>query len=234
MTSASCASRKFLDVAPLSRIAVLAAVLAAAAACSLDSPYVRVRVEMPTPAAVRTVDYREIVVAGFVATRPAEDVDLNDGLSSFFESELKVRVPAAAVSRRPAPESEDALKQEEIWRAAAGPERKVLFLAGKARFDQELRKALLESGPSRAEEPFSRDKVWEERKSFTLEATLMLIDGSTGRPIFEKEYKETATYANTRQPAGFALFDVLQRLKVKFFRDALGSQRIQERYLLYK
>lgn len=230
MTSASRSPR----AVPLLKAALLPAALAAAAACSLDSPYVRVRVEMPTTAVVRAEDYREVVVAGFVVARPAEGVDLNDGLSSFFETEFKVRVPSAVISRRPAPESEDALKQDERWRSAAGSGGKVLFLTGKAGFDQELRKALLESGPSRAEEPFSRDKVWDERKSFTLEATLMLIDGSTGRPVFEKEYKETATYTNIRQPAGFALFDVLQRLKVKFFRDALGAQRLQERYLLNK
>lgn len=218
----------------LSRVVGLPLFLAALSACSLDSPYVRVRVEMPAPAAVRVEDYREIVLAGFHVAEPAADVDLNRDLSAFFEPELKLRTKAAVVRRRPAPDDAALLKQEDFWKGTAGAGDKVLFLTGKARFDQELRKALLEKDRGRSEDPFTSDKAWDERKSFTLEVTMMLIDGATGRPVFEKDYKETATYSNIRQPAPFALFDLMQRLKVKFFRDVLGAERIQERYLLYR
>ncbi|OGD24551.1 MAG: hypothetical protein A2Y56_13100 [Candidatus Aminicenantes bacterium RBG_13_63_10] len=217
-----------------SPVLFLLSFLAASAACSRNTAYVRVRLEVPTAPAVKVADYREIAVAGFCLPEPSTDVDLDQDLSAFFEAELKIRSGAAVSRRRLTLDDEALLGQEDFWKMANGAENKTLFLTGKARFEQELRKALLEKGGRRGEDPFRKDKVWEERKAFTLEASLMLIDGTTGRPVFERDYKEVATYSNIRQPASFALFDILQRLKVKFFRAVLGTERTQERYLLIK
>jgi len=246
MRSASRAARKLPGPVPvrkdaqpprgMRRAAWPAAVLflAALSACTLDSPYVRVRVEMPTVPAVKVDDYREIVVAGFHVAAPAEGVDLDADLSAFFEAELRARTGAQVARRRIVPEDAARLKEEEFWKRASGESGKTLFLSGTAVLEEESRKALLEKARRHDEDPFSTDKVWDERKVFTLKTTLMLIDGPSGRPVFEKEYKETATYADVRQPAPFALFDVMQRLKLKFFRAAFGGNRIQERYLLYR
>jgi len=219
---------------PAAGLGLLAAALTALAACALNPAYVRLRIEMAAPGAVRTDGCREIVVAGFHVAEAPDGIDLDRDLTAFFEAEFKIRSGAVVSRRRLAPDDEALLGNEEYWKAAGGGNNGVLFLTGKARFAQELRKALLERESARGEDPFLSDRVWKERRSFTLEATVMLIEGATGQPVFEKDFKETAAYANLRQPASFALFDMLQRLKIKFFRDVFGAERLQERYLLNK
>lgn len=218
----------------LRRAAGLVLLAAGLSACALNPAYVRLRIEMAAPGTVSMGGYREIVMAGFHVAEAPDDVDLDGDLTAFFEAEFKIRSEAAVSRRRAAPDDEALLGDEEYWKAAGGGNDGILFLTGKARFSQELRKALLEREPARGEDPFLSDKIWEERRSFTLEATVMLVDAATGRPVFEKDFKETAAYANLRQPASFALFDMLQRLKLKFFRDVFGAERLQERYLLNK
>ncbi|MBN2199389.1 MAG: hypothetical protein JW747_06010 [Candidatus Aminicenantes bacterium] len=216
------------------RASGLALAAAALSACALNPAYVRLRVEMSAAGAVRADAYREIVMAGFCIAEAPDGIDLDRELSSFLEAEFKTRTRTPISLRRLAPDDEALLEKEEFWAAAAEGTEGTLFLTGKARFSQELRKALLERDAGRGEDPFVGDKEWKERRSYTLEATVMLIEGATGRPVFEKPYKETASYSNLSQPAAFALFDILQRLKIKLFSDVLGAERLEERYLLNK
>jgi len=212
----------------------LALVIAGLAACSLDPSYLSLRLEAPSLPSVKTTDYREIAVTDFFLPDPSPDTNLNQEVAEYFRTEVSFRFKGPVSRRSLTLDKEERLKDEAFWKEAASGAPGILFLTGKARLEQELRKALIDGALRPREEPFAQDKTWNERKSFILQITLILIDGGTGRPIFEKEYKETANYANTKQPASFALFDMLQQLKLKFFRTVFGSDRLQDRYLIFR
>jgi hypothetical protein len=218
----------------LRRALALALVTAGLAACSLDPSYLSLRLEAPSLPAVKTNDYREIAVTDFFLPDPVSDINLSQEVAEYFRTEVSFRFTGPVSRRSLALDKEEKLKDEAFWKEAASGAPGVLFLTGKARLEQELRKALMDRDSRASEEPFAQEKTWNERKSFTLQITLLLIDGGTGRPIFEKEYKETANYANTKQPVSFALFDMLVQLKLKFFRTVFGSDRLQDRYLIFR
>ncbi len=218
----------------LKRALALALVMAGLAACSLDPSYLSLRIEASSLPAVKTNDYREIAVTDFFLPDTSPDINLNQELAEYFRTEVSFRFKGPVSRRSLILDKEEKLKDEAFWKEAASGAPGILFLTGKARLEQELRKALLDKDTRTREEPFVQEKTWNERKSFTLQITLLLIDGGTGRAIFEKEYKETANYANTKQPVSFALFDMLQQLKLKFFRTVFGSDRLQDRYLIFR
>jgi hypothetical protein len=212
----------------------LALIIAGLAACSLDPSYLSVRIDLPSPPAVKTNDYREIAVTDFFLAEPAADINLSQEVAEYFRTEISFRFKGSVSRSSLTLDNEEKLKDEAFWKDAASGDPGILFLTGKARLEQELMKALLARDSRSIEEPFAQKKTWNERKSFTLQITLLLIDGGTGKAVFEKEYKETASYTNTKQPVTFALFDLLQQLKLKFFRTVFGSDRIQERYFIFR
>jgi len=208
--------------------------LAGGWACSVNSSYLMLRLEALSVPVLKTEDFREMAVTDFYVPEPALDLNLNQEVTDYFRAELGPRFKGSVSRRSLVPDKEETFKDEAFWKEAAGGATGVLFLTGKIRLDQELRKALLNEDIGSRENPFLQKKVWNERKNFTLQTTLFLIDGGTGRVVFQKDYKEEANYANIKQPSAFALFDLLQQLKVKFFRSVFGSARIQERYLLFR
>jgi hypothetical protein len=216
------------------RSLLLALALAGGWACSVNSSYLMLRLEALSVPAVKTDDFREMAVADFYIPESAPGINLNQEVTDFFKAEAGSRFRGTVSRRSLILDKEEKLKDEAFWKEAAGGAPGVLVLTGKIRLEQELRKALLNEDIGSRENPFLQKKVLNERKNFTLQATLFLIDGGTGRVLFEKDYKEAANYANTKQPSAFALFDLLQQLKVKFFRTVFGSVRIQERYLLFR
>jgi hypothetical protein len=78
------------------------------------------------------------------------------------------------------------------------------------------------------------NKGLAERRIFNLVLDLCLIRADTGEIVFRKEYKETRTFPNPNQPFSFAFFELLPRIKKKFFRTILAEERGQERYLILK
>ena len=118
-----------------SPVLFLLSFLAASAACSRNTAYVRVRLEVPTAPAVKVADYREIAVAGFCLPEPSTDVDLDQDLSAFFEAELKIRSGAAVSRRRLTLDDEALLGQERPGRdvevAPADPAKRGRSLADK-------------------------------------------------------------------------------------------------------
>jgi hypothetical protein len=212
----------------------LTLILVCLASCSLNNSYVRIRVEAPSVPSVKMSDYREIAVADFFVPEPAPGLNLNRELTDYLKTELGFRFKGN-ISRRSLPlDKEDNLTDEAFWKEAAAGASGLLFLTGKASLEEELRKALLNKGSQGLEEPFTKEKAWAERKNFTLQVTLILIDGGTGSPVFKKEYKETINYTNIKQPPAFALFDLLQQLKLKFLRSVFGTDRPQERYIIFR
>jgi hypothetical protein len=97
---------------------------------------------------------------------------------------------------------------------------------------QETRKALSEDAMKELDGPFEQGKKLLERRVVTLELTLFLLRAETGELLYKKDFKETKSFENTKQPASFAFFELLHKVKQKFFRAVLGESRVQDRFLI--
>jgi hypothetical protein len=208
--------------------------LAAALACaSCGTPQSnKVMLEIPGPAAVNPDKIEALFLTNFWLAQEVKGLDLNKELKEFWTGELAVHFKGPIQSREVRFDKDGLFADASFWKELAGGAPRTLILTGRVSFAQETRKALLEVEKGVVGEPFTKEKTWDVRRNFTLEARLYFIAADTGLVVKDKEYKETVTYPNPKQPTLFALHDLLQRLKMKFFRDSFGAPRLQERYLL--
>jgi hypothetical protein len=192
------------------------------AACSIETTR-KVKIEMPSLPEVRLDRSQEMIVTNFWQANEVQDFGLNQALVQYFQDELKRPFKGTVSTKTISWANADALKNKDFWKQAAGEAKNALFLTGKVQFGQELRKALLAN---------EKRAVDDERRNYSLKLEIFLIQSDTGEVIFQREYQEQMNYANIKQSAEFAFYDLLQRIKPKLFRILFGTDRIQERYLL--
>jgi hypothetical protein len=201
--------------------------------CSL-APTRGVTIEGPAVSPIGIQNDAEIIVADFKEGAPVPDLALGRDIADYLAREMKAAF-RGRVSRRSLPENSQAATQ--IGEAAGSAGREpggMLLLSGEARLLQESQKALRdaglpEDGPFRFE---GRGLV--ERKRFTLEIALRLVDLARGETILERTFTETRTYDNAQTHPGFALFDLLPLIKAKLFPQLFGRQALEQRTLLLR
>jgi hypothetical protein len=59
-----------------------------------------------------------------------------------------------------------------------------------------------------------------------------LIDAKAGDVLYQKKFKETQSYSYPNQTAYLAFFDLISEIKAKLFRELMGGEKLQERYLI--
>ena len=122
---------------------------------------------------------------------------------------------------------------KDAWtRLLADPKGK-LILSGRVQYAQDVRKALVAKDRRAIDDgPFAPEKPWSERKNFELKLDIYVIRADTGETLLKKDFLESVLVENRKQPAEFAFYDLLQRVRLKLFRLLFGTVRNQERYLL--
>jgi hypothetical protein len=204
------------------------------AACSIETTR-KVKIEMPSVPEVRLDRSQEMIVTNFWLDKEIPDFGLNQNLVQYFQDELKRPFKGKLSTKTIAWENADLPKNKEFWKQAAGDAKDTLFLTGKIQFGQELRKALLANERRAVDDgPFAKETAWAERRNYSLKLEIFLILSDTGEVLFQREYQEQMNYANIKQSAEFAFFDLIQRIKPKLLRALFGTDRVQERYLLSK
>jgi hypothetical protein len=216
-----------------SRALLVAAVLAAAA-CGPDLASRKVRLEAPSRPEVDLAAVPEIVLAGFWLEKEVKDFDLNRDLAAYLKEELKRSFKGRVSEKAVAWTGADMLGSPEAWaKAGLGPAG-ALVLSGKAEFTGESRKALLDAEARTLDGPFEPGNPWSEKKNYSLKLEVVLLKAGTGETVFRKEFKETLTYDNKKQPAAYAFYDLLDRARPRLARALFGSDRALDRYLLTK
>jgi hypothetical protein len=194
----------------------------------------KVKIEIPTVTAIELDQYQEIILIPFLKENEVPGMDLAQIVETYLSSELALKFKGKISAKNISVGKEELFKSADYWKEAAAGLKDALFLAGKVRLDEDLRKAFLEKKDIRGENPFVSDKKWAERKNFTLNLQVYLIKAETGEILSDKTYKEVISYADSKQPASFALYELLHRVKLKLFAALLGGQKIEQRYLLSK
>jgi hypothetical protein len=201
--------------------------------CASDK-YLKLRMEVPYKTMFDLDKFSEVIVTNFLIKEETEDLDLNKELVDYFSFEIGQNFKGEISSEIITFDEEEPFKNEAFWKNLLSDQREVILFTGGAQYTEEIRKAILEKKKSRFEDPFtSQKRSLAERRFYTLNLDLYIIDAKTGKTLYTRTFKETKGYENPKQTASFAFFELIQRVKKKFFRNVLGEASIQERYLIY-
>jgi len=212
----------------------IALILTILFSCSCaSSNHWKLRIEVPGKTSFNLDQYSEFVITNFLIKEETKDFDLNRELVDYFSFEIGQNFNGK-VSIKEITFEEEPFKNEAFWKNLIPAQKETILFTGDAQYTEEIRKAILQEKKERFEDPFiSKKKGLAERRFYTLNLDLYIIDAKTGRTLYTSNFKESKGYENPKQTAPFAFFELIQRVKAKFFRNILGEASIQERYLIY-
>ena len=214
------------------RALAAALILFAGAACSAVST-VTAKIDIPAVPAVTLDGVGEIAIADFLVETPSKEFEIGPSVTQYFRDsmkpEFKGRLSIVPVSWTNASQADD----KNAWsRLLADPKGK-LILTGRVQYAQDVRKALVAKDRRSIDDgPFAPEKPWSERKNFELKLDIYLIRAESGEMLLKRDFTESIIVENRKQPAEFAFYGLLQRVRLKLFRLLFGTVRNQERYLL--
>lgn len=193
---------------------------------------VRVRIEMPRKAEIDLTGFQEIAITNFLVKEEAKSFDLNKELREYFAVELGQKLNDKITSTDIMPENEEVFQDKAFWQDVSSEKKDALYFTGSMEYTEEVRKAIKSASKRRFEEPFPEESRIEERRFYSLSLHLYLIDAQTGEALYQRNFKESKTYRNPNQTSYFAFYDMMLNVRDKLFRQILGGEQIQERYLI--
>lgn len=201
-------------------------------ACSSDE-YYRVRIRIPRRAEVRLAEFEGIVITDFLMKSEFDDFDLSEELKEYFAGELEVELDENVARENIEIPDEESFEDKEFWKTFPLESQKSVIFSGTAEYSQETRKALISKDKEHFEDPFPSQERLATRKFYTLEMNIRIINAETGEVTYSQDFKESKSYTNVNQTAYFALFDLAFLVKEKLFREIMGGERFQQRYLIH-
>ncbi len=209
----------------------LLALLAVSWSCSSADHY-RLRLRIPRRADVRLADFDGVVVADFFLKSEVEDFDLNQEIRDYLSTELAVELETQVDLLSVPLADESVFEDQAFWKNLELDKKKAVIFSGTAEFSGETRKALVRKGRRQHETPFPEQENMKTRKFYSLNMQIHIIDSESGISLYSQQFKETRAYTNPNQTAYFAFFDLAFQVKEKLFREIMGGEKIQDRYLI--
>ncbi len=198
-----------------------------------SNEYWKLRIDVPRKIAFDLDQYNEVVITNFLIKEETKDFSLNQELVDYFSFAIGQNFKGK-VSIKEITFEEEPFKNEAFWKNLLPDRKKAILFTGGAQYTEEIRKAILQKQKDRFEDPFvSKKRSLAERRFYTLNLDLYIFDAKTGKALYKRNFKESKGFENPKQTAPFAFFELIQRVKAKFFRNILGVASIQERYLIY-
>ena len=202
----------------------------------VTTEYWKMKIEIPRRTELDIEAFDTVIITPFLVENEVEEFDLSKEIVVFFEGMLKRKTKTGVTTRDVPLESEALFESSDFWKKQ-GQEREnesTLFLTGTAQYTAETRKALLKRAKKRYEDPFPTEARLEQRRFYTFNLSLFLIDAKSGKTVYKRDFKETQNYDNPNQTSYFAFFDLMQQIQEKLLRSVLGLKQVQERYLVIK
>ena len=198
-----------------------------------SNEYWKLKIEVPGKTSFDLDQYNEVVITNFLIKEETKGFNLNQELVDYFSFEIGQNFKGK-VSIKEITFEEEPFKNEAFWKNLLPDRKKAILFTGGVQYTEEIRKAILQRRKERFEDPFvSKKRSLAERRFYTLNLDLYIIDAKTGKTLYKRNFKESKGYENPRQTAPFAFFELIQRVKAKFLRNIFGEATIQERYLIY-
>lgn len=194
--------------------------------------HLRLRIEMPRKAPINLEDFKEITVTNFLVKEDAKEFDLNKELTEYFSTELDQKLGKKISSTEIPIETEDVFQDVSFWQNMSPADKGTLLFTGSLEYTEEIRKSIKSTEKRRFKQPFPEESRIEERRFYTLSLHLYLIDTQSGEALYERTFKESKAYKNPNQTSYFAFYDMMLIVRDKLFRQILGEEQVQERYLI--
>jgi hypothetical protein len=211
--------------------ACLLALLTGSWSCT-STDYFRLRLRIPRRADVRLADFDGVVVSDFLMKSEIEGFDLNREILDYLSTELAVELETQ-VDLHSAPIADESVFEDQaFWQNLELGKKKAVIFSGTAEFSEETRKALVRKGRREHETPFPEQEKMKTRRFYSLNMQIHIMDSESGIRLYNQEFKETRAYSNPNQTAYFAFFDLAFQVKEKLFREIMGGEKIQDRYLI--
>lgn len=202
--------------------------------CSCTSyKNVKAKIEIPRRTNVDLSGIDHFVITNFILKNELE-FDANKEFYDYFSLELQQAFDKRVSGRQLQLENEEVFNNTDFWKALSPDAQKTLFIAGSMEYTQETRKALVGKEKKQFDDPFPTKPKLSTRKFFTLKVNVFFKDAVSGKTIYSRDFSETQASQNPNQTAYFAFFDLMHKVKEKLFRQTLGGDLIQERYLISK
>lgn len=194
--------------------------------------HMRLRIKMPRKTPINLEAFEEIAITNFFVKEEAKDFDLNKELTEYFAMEFGQKVKNKISSTKVALQNEEVFQDKTFWQKVSPNKKGTLLFTGSLEYTEEVRKAIKSASKRRFEEPFPEESRIEERRFYSLSLHLYLIDAQSGDALYKRTFKESKAYKNPNQTAYFAFYDMMLNVRDKLFRQILGEEQIQERYLI--
>jgi len=196
--------------------------------------YWKMKIEIPRRTELDIEAFDFVIIAPFLVEKEVEGFDLRKEIGDYFEGMFNRKTEITVTTRDLPVENEAQFESSDFWNKQESDGESTLFLTGSAQYTSETRKALLKRAKKRYEDPFPTEAKLEQRKFYTLNMNLYLIDAQSGKAVYKREFKETKGYDNPNQTSYFAFFDLIRQIQEKLLRSVLGLEQVQERYLVIK
>ncbi len=198
-----------------------------------SNEYWKLRIEVPGKTSFDLDQYNEVVITNFLIKEETKGFNLNQELVDYFSFEVGQNFKGK-VSIKEIIFEEEPFKNEAFWKNLLPDRKEAILFTGGVQYTEEIRKAILQKQKGRFEDPFvSKKRSLAERRFYTLNLDLYIIEAKTGKTLYKRNFKESKGFENPKQTAPFAFFELIQKVKAKFFRNILGQTSIQERYLIH-
>jgi hypothetical protein len=199
---------------------------------SIAGAQIRVRIEMPRKPPINLQDFEEIAITNFLVKEEAEDFDLNKELTEYFAVEFDQKTNNKITTTEVSWAGEEVFKDKTFWQSISPDKKGTLLFTGTLEYTEEVRKSIKSARKRQFEGPFPEESRIEERRFYALYLHLYFIDTQSGEAVYDRTFRESKSYRNPNQTAYFAFYDLMINVRDKFFRQILGAEQIQERYLI--
>ncbi|MFW6129103.1 MAG: hypothetical protein ACOC6P_02515 [Candidatus Aminicenantaceae bacterium] len=200
---------------------------------SCSSQNIKIKIDVPGEQNFSINQYKNFVVLDFIVPDEKLEFDLNDKTKDFFISEARSQFQGNISSDKLKFEKDEVFKDKTFWKSLS-PQDKTVFLTGKIGYEKQIRKFIENVKGSRFEDPFEERSRLAERKFFKLTLTVCFIDSQSGEILYNNKFEESKSDKNPNQTSYFAFYELMQKIKIRLFRDILEGKKFQQRHLITK
>ena len=214
-----------------SRFLLICLIILTFFSCS-TTDYWKLQLEITGNRKVDLDRYDHLVLTDFLIKKETDDFNINKEMMDYFSFEMEKRADKKVTTEKKTATNDEQFAAPDYWTEQYPDLENGLIMTGSIEYTEEVRKALVEKEKRRFEDPFPEESRLTERKFYTLNIQLFLIDGKTGDTVYKRSFKESKAYKNPKQTAYFAFFELIQNVKEKLMLDLVGGQKREQRYLI--
>ena len=176
-----------------SRFLLICLIILTFFSCS-TTDYWKLQLEITGNRKVDLDRYDHLVLTDFLIKKETDDFNINKEMMDYFSFEMEKRADKKVTTEKKTATNDEQFAAPDYWTEQYPDLENGLIMTGSIEYTEEVRKALVEKEKRRFEDPFPEESRLTERKFYTLNIQLFLIDGKTGDTVYKRSFKESKAY----------------------------------------